>query len=237
MGKDEIDRQIELQRKIREQRQKRMKRLRRKRRILIAVLAGIFLVILLGIVWLVEVIRKPKQVDLDTVEMPSWIEQNFIRVNEFSRPGKKLERVNGIVIHYVGNPGTTAMQNRNYFDSLADQTGDNKVSVSSNFIIGLEGEIVQCMPLDEVAYASNQRNSDTISIECCHPDATGEFTPETYESMVKLTAWLCEKLDLDAGDVIRHYDVTKKKCPLYFVDHKDAWKQFRADVKKKMREK
>lgn len=237
MVKDEIDRQIELQKKVREQRLKRMKRLRRRRRILIGIMAGIFLIIILGIVWLVELIRKPKQTDLDTIVVPDWIEQNFIRTNEFSRPGKKLERVNGIVIHYVGNPGTTAMQNRNYFDSLADQTGEKTVSVSSNFIIGLEGEIVQCMPLDEVAYASNQRNSDTLSIECCHPDATGEFTTETYESMVKLTAWLCKELDLDAKDVIRHYDVTKKKCPLYFVDHTNAWKQFRTDVKNELKNK
>ena len=237
MEKDEVERQIELQKKIRQQRQKRLKRLRRRRRILIAILAGIFLLILLGIVWLVELIRKPKQEDLDAIVIPDWIEQNYIRPNEFSRPGKKLERVNGIVVHYVGNPGTTAMQNRNYFDSLADQTGDNKVSVSSNFIIGLEGEIIQCMPLDEVAYASNHRNSDTISIECCHPDETGEFTPETYESLVKLTSWLCKELDLGPGDVIRHYDVTKKKCPLYFVDHQDAWKTFRSDVKKKIKEK
>ena len=35
---------------------------------------------------------------------------------------------------------------------------------------------------------------------------------------------------LDADDVIRHYDVTGKLCPLYFVDHEDAWKQFKKDV-------
>ena len=210
----------------------RMKRLRRRRRILIAAMAAILFAVIMGIVWLVELIRKPKQAELDTVEIPNWIEQDFIRRNEFSRPGKKLEKVNGIVIHYVGNPGTTAKQNRNYFDSLADQKGEKTTSVSSNFVIGLEGEIIQCMPLDEVAYASNNRNSDTISIECCHPDETGEFTEETYDSLVKLTAWLCQELDLEVKDVIRHYDVTKKRCPLYFVDHKEAWKEFRSVVKK-----
>lgn len=231
MERDEIDRKVELQRKIRQRKAMRMKRLRRRRRILIAVMAAVLLAVILGIVWLVELIRKPKQAELTSIVIPDWIQQDFIRTNEYSRPGKKLERVNGIVIHYIGNPGTTAMQNRNYFDSLADQTGENAVSVSSNFIVGLEGEIIQCIPLDEVAYASNNRNSDTISIECCHPDATGEFTAETYASMVKLTAWLCDELSLDSSDVIRHYDVTKKKCPLYFVEHKDAWKKFRSDVR------
>ena len=91
---------------------------------------------------------------------------------------------------------------------------------------------VQCVPVDEVAYASNHRNSDTISIECCHPDETGKFTDETYDSLVRLTAWLCTELDLTEKNVIRHYDVTEKRCPLYFVDHEDAWEDFLADVKK-----
>ena len=50
---------------------------------------------------------------------------------------------------------------------------------SSNFIVGLEGEIVQCVPTWEVAYASNNRNIDTVSIECCHPDESGKFKKET----------------------------------------------------------
>ena len=53
--------------------------------------------------------------------------------------------------------------------------------------------------------------------------------------MVDLCAWLCLKFDLNENDVIRHYDVTGKACPKYFVDHEDAWKQFRKDVKKAMR--
>ena len=31
-------------------------------------------------------------------------------------------------------------------------------------------------------------------------------------------------------DVIRHYDVTGKNCPKYYVEHEDAWKQFKVDV-------
>ena len=82
----------------------------------------------------------------------------------------------------------------------------------SNFVVGLEGEIVQCVPTWEVAYASNSRNIDTVSIECCHPDETGEFNDETYRSMVQLCAWLCLKFGLDEEDVIRHHDVTGKNC-------------------------
>ncbi len=72
-----------------------------------------------------------------------------------------------------------------------DQSGSNTVSVSSNFVIGLDGEIIECVPVGEKAYAPMMRNADTVSIECCHPAVDGKFTDETYDSLVKLTAWLC----------------------------------------------
>lgn len=31
---------------------------------------------------------------------------------------------------------------------------------------------------------------------------------------------------LQSQDVIRHYDVTGKICPKYFVEHEDQWKEF-----------
>lgn len=92
------------------------------------------------------------------------------------------------------------------------------------------GEIVQCIPCNEISYASNNRNSDTISIECCIEDETGKFNDSTYQSLIELTTWLMGRYDLSADDVIRHYDVTGKKCPLYFVEHEDAWEQFHKDL-------
>ena len=106
----------------------------------------------------------------------------------------------------------------------------HETQASSNFIVGLDGEVVQCVPTWEVAYASNSRNIDTVSIECCHLDETGEFTDETYNSLVQLCAWLCMKFQLDVEDVIRHYDVTGKICPKYFVENEDAWSNFKEDV-------
>ena len=166
------------------------------------------------------------------IEAPEWIDQQFLTINPYSRPGSKLAVINGIVVHYVGNPGTTAQQNHDYFEGLKNQSGSNTVSFSSHFIIGLDGEIIQCIPIDEKSFASNNRNGDTVSIECCHPEADGAFTQETYDSLVRLTAWLCDELDLGTKEVIRHYDVTGKACPLYYVEHEDAWKDFLRDVKR-----
>ena len=155
------------------------------------------------------------------------IDVELLTPNSYSRPQTPTDKITGIVIHYVANPGSSAIQNRNYFEGLKDS---HETYASSNFVVGLEGEIVQCVPTSEVAYASNERNNDTVSIEVCHPDETGKFNDKTYDSLVWLTGWLCEYLQVSPENVIRHYDVTGKPCPLYFVEHEDAWEQFKSDV-------
>lgn len=163
-----------------------------------------------------------------SITLPDYVKEDLLPVNEYSRCGDKLTHVNAVVIHYVGNPNTTAWQNRSYFENLATS---GETSASSNLIVGLEGEALLCVPLDEVAYCSNDRNHDTVSIEFCHPAADGKPTQETYDTLVKLTAWLCDLYGLDAQeDVIRHYDVTGKQCPMYFVENETEWTQFKADV-------
>lgn len=156
-------------------------------------------------------------------KVPGWVQVNIIEVDGASRRGEKLENFTDVVVHYVGNPGTSARQNRDFYASPDSD-------VSSHFLVGLEGEIIQCIPLDEKSSATSWRNSDTISIEVCHPDDTGAFTQASYDALVRLTAWLLETGGLTQDHVIRHYDVTGKECPRYYVAHEDAWTQFRADV-------
>lgn len=162
------------------------------------------------------------------------LDVELLTVNPYSRPGTALEEVKNVAVHYTANPGSTAKNNRDYFEGLKDNHSNK---VSSHFVVGLEGEIVQCIPTDEISYATNSRNVDTLSIECCHPDETGEFTEATYQSLVDLTAYLCVRFGFDTSHVIRHYDVTGKNCPKYYVEHPQAWEQFKADVEKKMEEK
>ena len=100
--------------------------------------------------------------------------------------------------------------------------------------MGLDGEIIQCVPLYEKSAASNHRNKDTISIEVCHPDDTGKFNEETYNSVIKLTAFLCENFSLDEDDVIRHYDITEKICPKYYVENEDKWEELKQNVKENL---
>lgn len=172
--------------------------------------------------------EKAQELEFKVEQAPA-IQVDLLTVNEYSRPGTPLKKVKGVVIHYTGNPGTTATQNRSYFEGLAES---KETKASSHYIIGLSGEIVQCVPLDEIAYASNERNADTISIECCINNDAGKFNDDTYGALVHLTAWLVGEYDLKISDIIRHYDVTGKICPKYFVEHESAWEDFKLDVEK-----
>ncbi|MCX4339175.1 MAG: peptidoglycan recognition family protein [Lachnospiraceae bacterium] len=160
------------------------------------------------------------------IEPPEMI-TDYLDPNEFSRPGTKLGKVKNVFVHYTANPGTSAAQNRSYFANLA-QTQER--SASAHFIIGYEGELIQCIPLEEQAYAVATRNGDSVSIECCYLDEDGKFTQETYDTLVHTLAWLCGEYRLSPDDILRHYDCGGKKCPLYYVEHEDAWERLLADV-------
>mgnify|MGYP001037739976 CR=1 FL=1 len=151
----------------------------------------------------------------------------LLDINEWSRPGIKVSKIRKVVVHYLGNPKTTAQENHDYFESLKDL---QDTYMSANYVVGLEGEIIQCVPDGEVAWASNKANYYSISIENCHEDETGKFNDSTYWSDVHLIAYLTEKYGLGRDDIIRHYDVTGKECPKWFVDHPDDWEQFKDDV-------
>ena len=204
------------------------------------VIALVLCTILVGGVICLKIFLTPKTVNVSVpytesaemeaaqakVPMPD-IDLQLLTVNEYSRPGLSTGTINGVVVHYTANPGSTAQQNRDYFENLKDT---HTTKVSSNFVIGLEGEIIQCIPLDEWSYCTSQRNKDTISIECCHPDEEGAFTEATYQSLLKLVHWLQEEFHLSTDQVIRHYDVTGKECPRYYVEHPEQWEQFKADL-------
>ena len=46
------------------------------------------------------------------------LDVQLLTVNEYSRPGIATDGVRGVVVHYTANPGSTAQNNRDYFESL-----------------------------------------------------------------------------------------------------------------------
>lgn len=162
------------------------------------------------------------------------IQEMFLTPNKYSRPQIPLKEVKKIAVHYVGNPNTSALANRNYFENCKE----GGRYVSSHYIVGLKGEVIQCIPTDEWSYCTNQANGYSISIETCHPKSDGVFNDNTYVSLCELCAMLLKKYNLTVNDLIRHYDVTQKQCPLHWSPTKyqsqavatARWNRFKQDV-------
>lgn len=161
------------------------------------------------------------------------ITDKYLPISSYHRPGTKIKPTK-IAVHYVGNAGSSAMGNRNYFASC-------KSYVSSHYIIGLNGEILRLIPENEISYCTNQANSHTISIECCHPNNTGKFNGKTLQALTELCADICKRRGFNPlTDIIRHYDVTGKCCPAWWSPNglnKNAnadFAAFKNDVKKYM---
>lgn len=187
----------------------------------------------------------------------------LLTVNGFSRPGKKLPEVRGIVIHYLGKAGQSAMDARDYFEGLKGQTEMDSIpdrSASAHYIIDFDGAIICAVPEEEKAYhvgsevytdiarkvfgkyASDPKNTSpnscSIGIELVHTDVLGNFTDQTIESATGLCAYLCKKFKLDPmTQILTHQEVVGwKKCPLLFVTKPVRFNAFKADVKIKMKE-
>ncbi len=188
------------------------------------------------------------------------MKNDFLTINEYSRPGKKRTITSAIVLHWTANPGASAKANRDFFEARKDGRSGYG---SANYIIDTDGAIICAIPDDEVSYhcgssapdpASGKIYTDyardkfgrfaskysspnncTIGIELCPIDAAGNFTEKTLNAAAGLCAELCKKYGLTAGDITTHYAVVGwKSCPLYFVEHPDELERFKNDVKKIM---
>lgn len=141
-----------------------------------------------------------------------------IRINN---PGQRIVPQE-IILHYIGNPGTSAAANANYFANVNSQTSVHYIVDDSN--------IIEIIPPTMKSYGTNSKehNEKGIQIEMCHPDATGKISEATLSN----TVWLCQELMGAFGitDIIRHYDVSGKKCPLWYVEHPEEWEELKKRI-------
>lgn len=160
------------------------------------------------------------------------IQENLLNINQYSRPGIKLNSHSYIVVHYTGSNGGRANAVRNYFNNL------NGVYASSQYIIDTDGTILRIIPEDEVAWHSGDYNVNlnSIGIENCCFDRSGNgsatagdwyFTDETQNSLVELVKDLINRYNIPLTNVIRHYDVTGKYCPAMWVKDVNSWDNFK----------
>lgn len=175
------------------------------------------------------------------------IRYDLLEPNPYSRPQRRLENKKGIVVHWVANPMSTDYENKEFFNNR--QYGKDGYG-SAHEIIDLDGSILIVIPDDEMAYhvGSNSYvdgildrlntsypNNCLYGIEFTHPDWTGEPNPITRKALVYRLAELCDEWNLDPiEDIYRHYDITGKNCPKYYVDNEDEFIELKREVKSLM---
>ena len=148
----------------------------------------------------------------------------MIVINQYSRPGKKLHNVMAIVLHW---PAWANRSEKDVYDYFGDAIPNEKRFASSQYVIGLSGEILEVMPENEVSYHCGSSQKDpasgevyttkarelfgkyaiehdrvspnlcTIGIEICHVDTAGNMTKETIDAVKWLCTKLCVKYNLD----------------------------------------
>ena len=147
------------------------------------------------------------------------ITDSLIPKNKYNRPGTK-STPKRICVHYTGDCGATAAQLAKYWQNVAAGVFKDKPWswTSAQYIVGLNGEVVRCIPDNEIAYAAANQNADTIHIEVCYKRQSGEFEESSIVALGELVRSLMKKHAIPAGKVVRHYDLTGKLCPAYYVD-------------------
>ena len=155
-----------------------------------------------------------------------------ILANKSNYGGKRsTSSIKYIVIHYTANDGDSAKGNGNYFKN-------NNVEASAHYFVD-DKDIVQSVPDNYVAWSVGGKkwnnnggrlygiatNNNTLNIELCDTQKNGTIaaTTATIENALSLVRQKMSEYGIDKNHVIRHYDVTGKSCPAYWVND-DRWR-------------
>lgn len=177
------------------------------------------------------------------------ITKDFIPKNPFTRPGTPLKAVRGVVVHWTANEnaGADDVAHMRYLEGTAIKT--ERYASAAYFVD--HDSILNVVPEKEMTYHvgakryTTQRlgsypNNCTIGIEVC-VNRKGEDFKKAIDRSAYLAATLLVRYNLSIIDLYRHYDVTGKDCPRYFVYDDSAraygyesaalaWKDFKMSV-------
>lgn len=185
------------------------------------------------------------------------IREKLLTINPYSRPvqaGALHQRVEGLVMHWVQNAGAPNEVHWNWWESRKDPTLKRGYG-SAHYVID-DNEILLCVPENEVAYHvgagdfPSERYTDmarrnfsiypsarTIGIEMCHPNDEGWFTGNVLWQATWLASSICVRYDLNPmEDIYRHYDITGKDCPRYWMNHPEEFYKFKRNVTRMKRD-
>lgn len=174
-------------------------------------------------------------------------ERNLGGVKKWRRR-TSCERIEWIVVHYTGMVATQGDP-----DTAARAIAHSKRAASTHYLVG--DHVVQLLPVKYAAYHVGAKddsklipcyNGNSIGVDLCECklDCTSGsvscndwyFTPQTFANGARLIAYLAQEHGIPTDHIVRHYDVTHKRCPRPFVGtdinaytgqtHESAWREF-----------
>lgn len=151
---------------------------------------------------------------------------------------RRADQIKYLVYHYTANDGDRSANNGRYFR-------DNVVRASAHYFVD-DDAVTRSVEDLEVAWAVADKkwsdcavtgggklygvvtNTNSLSIEMCDTrrDGTLMATEATMARAARLGRALMEKYHIPIERVIRHFDVSGKHCPAYFMDEK-KWAAFK----------
>ena len=154
---------------------------------------------------------------------------NFKQANGANFARGRTQPIQFLVIHYTANNGDTVQNNLDYF-------AGNAVGASAHYFVDENGYGQSVKDQDTAWHCgANQykhpdcRNANSIGIELCSKkDSRGNyyFMDQTVYNAAALARQLMQTYGIDRSHVLRHYDVTGKRCPAPMVDNPTLWENF-----------
>ena len=121
-----------------------------------------------------------------------------------------------IVIHYSGCACVSA-------ETLARCLMNNNANdVSANYCID-DRDIICTIPPGYMSYGVTGRNNHIINIEVCFSDPDGRFELDTIANIRRVVKKCMRDFKITPEKVVRHFDLTGKKCPWYYAEHPNEW--------------
>ena len=156
----------------------------------------------------------------------------FIACNTDNYRAGRTQPVRYIVMHYTANNGDTARNNCDYYHRVGG------LQASAHYFVDEYG-VMQSVREGDTAWHCGARaywhpecrNGNSIGIEMCsrkRADGSYYILPETVANAAALAREIMQRYGIDTEHVVRHYDVTGKRCPMPWVDDPAQWAAFLA---------
>ena len=159
----------------------------------------------------------------------------FVACNTANYRAGRTQPVRYIVMHYTAGNGDTAKNNCDYYHRVGG------LQASAHYFVDEHG-VMQSVREGDTAWHCGARaywhpecrNANSIGIEMCsrkRADGSYYIKPETVANAAALAKDIMQRYGIDTEHVLRHYDVTGKRCPMPWVDDPAQWTAFKEMLK------